>query len=123
MTKTPKVEIITERRNSHIVPASQQPLDQNPTVIYLATLAPGSRRTMEQALNTMAELLGFPSLLLCPWAKLHFQHTVALRTMLMARYHHTTANKMLSALRGTLKQAWKLGVMDTEIYQRAVDLD
>ncbi len=60
---------------------------------------------------------------MCPWAKLRFQHTAALRTMLMARYQHTTANKMLSALRGTLKQAWKLGVMDTEIYQRAVDLD
>ncbi len=56
MPKSPKVEIITERRNTHIVPTTRQPLDQNPAVIYLATLAPGSRRTLEPALNTMAQL-------------------------------------------------------------------
>jgi integrase len=123
-TKPPKVEIIApDRRNTHIVPTQRTALDQNPAVVYLATLAPGSRRTMEQALNTIALLLGFDDLLQCPWGKLRFQHTTAIRTMLMAQYQHTTANKMLSALRGTMKQAWKLGQLDSESYQRAVDLD
>lgn len=123
-TKPPKVEVIAaERRNTHIIPTKSTALDQNPAVVYLATLAPGSRRTMEQSLNTIAGLLGFEDLLGCPWGKLRFQHTIAIRTMLMSQYQHTTANKILSALRGTLKQAWKLGQIESEEYQRAIDLD
>lgn len=98
------------------------PLDENPAAVYLASLAPGSRRTMQQALHTIAELLGFSHWQNVPWAVLRFQHTTALRSALMERYAAATANKMLSALRGTLKAAERLGQMPAEAYQRAVDL-
>ncbi|MDQ4077146.1 MAG: tyrosine-type recombinase/integrase [Chloroflexota bacterium] len=122
-TKKLKVEQIEiQRRNAHIVPKSQA-FDTNPALVYLASLSPGSRRTMQHALGTIAEILGFDDFLTCPWAQLRFQHTAAIRSELMGRYASSTANKMLSALRGTLKRAWKLGQMEAEDYRRAIDLN
>jgi site-specific recombinase XerD len=57
-----------------------------------------------------------------PWHLLRFQHTQAARAALGARYAPATVNKMLAALRGTLKTAWRLGFMDAEAYHRAADL-
>jgi len=100
-------------------------LDQNPAAVYLASLAPGSRRTMRHALNHIAALLtdGRADALAVEWGRLRFQHTAALRAALIARGGNpNTANKFLYALRGVLKAAWRLEQMDAETYRRAVDL-
>lgn len=106
------------------VPA-QLPASQRPAAVYLASLAPGSRRTMEQALDAIAELVtgGTVDAQGLPWGALRFQHVAAVRAALGERYAARTANKMLSALRGVLKAAWRLGQMDTDVYMRAVDVD
>jgi integrase/recombinase XerC len=39
---------------------TDQPLSQNPAAVYIASLAPGSRRTMIHALNTIADILNVP---------------------------------------------------------------
>jgi integrase len=98
--------------------------DRNPALIYLAKLAHGSRRTLKEALNTIAGI-AHPGADLAsfPWGALRYQHTQAIRSKLAETYSASTANKMLSALRGTLKEAWRLGQMDAEDYQRAIDLD
>jgi len=57
-----------------------------------------------------------------PWHLLRFQHTTAIRSQLAERYSHTTANRMLSALRGVLKAAWKLGLMTADDYQTAASM-
>jgi site-specific recombinase XerD len=44
------------------------------------------------------------------------------RAALQERYNAATANKMLAALRQTLRAAWNLGYLTAEDYQRAVDL-
>ena len=85
---------------------TNRPLDQQPAAVYLAGLAHGSRRTMRDALNTIAERLGAADALTVEWGALRFQHTAAIRAQLAERYRAATANKMLSALRGTLKAAW-----------------
>lgn len=97
------------------------PFTQHPAVVYLASLSEGSRRTMFQALDTMARLFsgGRLDAFMINWAALRYQHTAAIRALLVERYKPATANKMLSALRQVLYHAWQLGLMTAEEYQRA----
>ena len=106
-------------------------LDQNPAAVYLATLRPVGRRGMERALNLMAELAGGTddkgravyTALTLPWHQLRYQHTAAIITALRERdYRPATINHALAALRGVLYQAWKLGQLNTEDYNRAKDI-
>lgn len=129
--------IITTNGAGALVPVAPGNLDRNPAAVYLAGLSEGSRRTMRDALNTIASLVLGVDLeavwfdqgrdaakhfyLRFPWAELEFQHVAAIRAKLAAQYKHTSANKMLSALRGTIHAAWKLGQMDSDTYMRARD--
>lgn len=102
--------------------AGTRPADQNAARVYLSQLnTDGGRRTMLQALGTMAGLLsgGRATVDSLDWAALRFQHTAALRAALAREYKPATVNKMLSALRGTLRAAWQLGQMTAEDWQRA----
>ena len=96
----------------------------HPALVYLASLSPGSRRTMKGALDAMASLLtsGRCDALSLDWSEVRFQHGAALRANLAGRYAPATANKMLAAWRGTLKAAWRLGILGSEDYGRAADL-
>lgn len=99
-------------------------LDRNPAAVYLAGLAPSSRATMRRALDVIAGMLGGAADGLgVPWERLRFQHTAAIRAQLADRYSHTTANLMLSAMRGVLKAAWKLGMMTADEYQTAASVE
>ena len=105
--------------------ASKTGRDTDPVAVYLAGLNPNSRRTMLAALDTIAQLgLGDETATAwnVPWSQLRFQHTQAVRSALANKYAHTTANRMLSALRGVLKAAWKLGLMTAEDYQKAASV-
>lgn len=121
MESSPTAAIIPQLASGVIV--STWP-SERPAAVYLARLAPGSRRTMRGALLTIAALLtdGAADLFTLPWSALRYQHTAAVRAMLAARYSPATTNKMLAALRGVLKEAWRLGQMEAADYQRAVDL-
>lgn len=130
---------------SEIVPASasiiSQPIgrpDEHAAIVYLASLpSPTSKRTMQTALNQIAHVLGFEPVqverpgqrqpdevtyLYVDWPALRYQHTAAIRARLMERYSPATANKLLSALRGVIREAWRLGQMTAEDYQRAVEV-
>src|SRR6516164_5468992 len=86
--------------------------------------SPGSRRTMRGALDVVAGVLtsGRRTAETLPWHQLRYQHTTAVRTALMERYAPGTANKMLAALRGVLKAAWRLGLLTAEDHQRTGDI-
>lgn len=79
---------------------------------------------MRSALDRLARIAtgGQANAVTCPWHALRFQHTQALRARLIDRCSPASANKHIAALRGVLKQCWRLGLMDPEDYQRAVDL-
>lgn len=111
---------------SAIIEVEEMRVDEHPVAVYLAGLSPSSRRTMRGALDTIAQFgLGSDEATAwdVPWHQLRFQHTQAIRSALQEAYAHTTANRMLSALRGTLKAAWKLGLMSAEAYQKAASVD
>lgn len=98
--------------------------DNHLAAVYIMSLAPGSRRTMKEALDTIAGVLtkGRQDAVTLDWPSLRYQHTAAIREELAAKYAPATANKMLSALRGVLKESWRLGLTTAEDYQRAADL-
>src|SRR5437867_3192145 len=105
--------------------AALLPADRHPVKVFLARLSAGSRRAMRQALDAMAGLLtnGRCDYETLDWSRLRYQHTVALRSVLAERYAPATGNKLLSALRGVLRECWRLDQMRAEDYQRAVDVD
>ena len=55
-----------------------------------------------------------------PWNRLRYEHMTALRSRLADAYAPATANKMLAAVRGVLRNAWQVGTMDTDEYSRAI---
>lgn len=100
-------------------------LDHNPATVYLARLSQGSRRAMRGALETAARIFTGQEVTAeaFPWHMVEYQHMGALRSQLVEEYAHTTANKILSAVRGVLRECWKLGKMEGETYQTAASVE
>jgi site-specific recombinase XerD len=100
--------VTSEMSDSHVAPV----------VAYLANLAPTGRRAMASRLRVAAEMLGgtVDSL---PWHLLRYPHFDALRVQLVERYPSpATVNMTLSAVRGVLRQAFLLGLLPGEEYER-----
>jgi integrase len=102
---------------------SPLPLVLHPAAVYLSGLGAGSQRTIRYSLNTIASVLtnGECDALTLDWSKLRYHHTAAIRVALMHTYAPVTANKMLSALRRVLLEAYRLNLMAAENYNKAVD--
>ena len=93
----------------------------DPVSGFLSRLSPASRPTMVDALRWFARALHGDDLHAVAWESLRQEHTRALRERLAEERAPATANKMLVALRGVLKECWRLDLMGAEDYQRAVD--
>lgn len=88
---------------------------------YLAGLGAGSRRTTMVALNRVARLFGLAADAV-PWERLRHEHVAAIRSELQSRHTPATANASLAGVKGVLKSAWRLGLMTTDDFTRAVDV-
>ena len=98
--------------------------EENPVLSYLARLSEGSRRTMRGSLEEIARASsgGEVGALRFPWWRLTGTHTALIRAHLAGRYAPSTANKMLSALKGVLKACFRLGLMTADERDRASDV-
>ncbi|WP_067186724.1 tyrosine-type recombinase/integrase [Microtetraspora niveoalba] len=99
----------------------------DPYHAYLDSLpSPESKRTMRGCLDRIARLItGDPTATGAgqPWERLRYEHTIRLRTAMREQgWSPSHVNKHLVALRRVLKEAWRLGLMTSEDYQRAADL-
>src|SRR5580692_4926562 len=100
------------------------PLDRHPVAVYLAGLAPGSRRTQTAALRIIAMLVSPAATeMSLPWHLLDYAHTTAIRARLAERFAPATANRMLAAMRGVLKTSFKLGLIDSDHMTRASSVE
>jgi site-specific recombinase XerD len=99
------------------------PPDRNPASVYISTLASGSKRTMTHALETIARLVD-PTLMATtlPWHRLQHQHVVAIRARLAEKFAPSNTNKMMSALKGTLRAAFNLQLMTGDDFMRATNV-
>jgi len=124
--ETPEAAPLPERPGgAALLPARPiPPPDRHPVSVYLSSLSEGSRKTMLAALETIASIAsaGGADAKTLPWHELRYQHSQAIRSELARRYKPATANKMLSALRGVLKECWRLGYTTAEDYHRARDV-
>lgn len=111
-------------------PKAIPPRAMHPVEVYIASLSSGSERTMRAALEKIAKIASDEEANAhnFPWHALRYQHTTAIRSILAERredkegYAPATANKMLSALKGVLKECWRLGYMTAEDLARATDI-
>jgi site-specific recombinase XerD len=101
------------------------PSARSPYVVYLLSLgSEESRRTMRSCLDRIAKItMGVPGIDF-PWHQLTYEQTTAIRALLMAErdgqaWSPSHINKHLSALRRVLQEAWRLGLMTADDYQRA----
>lgn len=94
---------------------------EHPAALYVASLAPGSRRSTVDALRRAARFFGgAPAGIL--WHELGFAHMTALRAHLAERHAPATCNRVLSAVRGVLRFAVRLGLMGRMEMLNAVDV-
>ena len=103
------------------------PPDTNPAAVYLAGRASSvGRRGLQRSLDRAAEVLtgGLASSgLVVDWAAVRYQHVAALRAVLLdAGAKPATINHVLAAVRGTIKEAWRLGIIDAEALARVADV-
>jgi site-specific recombinase XerC len=105
---------------------------QNPAMVYISSLSSQrSQRVMKNALRTIVAILIEEKprnledavIYTAKWPELRYHHTQSIRAQLIQSGKSASSiNRMLSALRGVLKECWRLGHMSAEEYQRAVDI-
>src|SRR3982751_5470618 len=106
-------------------PAMRKPattMKPGPVALYLSELAEGSKRTMRRSLIHACAFLGGSDPDAFPWHKVKVGQVAALRADLASRYAPNTANKVLAAVRGVLKAAWRMGLLSAEDLYRCGDV-
>jgi site-specific recombinase XerD len=100
------------------------PPDRHPVAVYLTRLSVSSRRTMRAALDDAGRLLTGGQLATeqLPWHQLEYQHLMALRSQLAETYAPTTGNRILTVVRGVLKESLRLGYMPLAQHASATDI-
>jgi site-specific recombinase XerD len=122
--KAPEMTALAKVNDPSLVVLRTLPPDRHPVAVYVASLSSGSRRTMLAALHSVARALsgGQCDAQTLNWAAVRRPHVIAIRALLAERSATSTANKVLAALRGVIREAWRLGLMTGDECQMALDV-
>lgn len=94
--------------------------------VYLGRLGSrASRATQTYSLEVAARTLtsGAMGWNEIPWVEIRYQHVARLRAALAETYAPATANKILAAVRGVVRECWRLRLIDADDYQRVADCE
>jgi len=115
----PDLDELAIIESGEFVPSKQKRLGENPANIYLAKQTDSAQRVQKNALNVVADILSPGSdYLSFPWHELAYQHVLIIKTVLNKKYSISSTNRMLSAVRETIKQAWLNEQIPGERYLR-----
>ena len=102
--------------------------DRNPARVYLASLTrPVSRRRMLSALMSIGNVLtdgraqamdADQVLDVIPWHHIRYQHVAAVKAALTQDHKPASVNAKLSALRGVVREAFNLELINADVLQR-----
>lgn len=112
------------REDTSLIPKEGFPRDSHPVLVYLASLSAGSRRTMKSSLDMVAGFLsaGQADSLSLDWSALRYQHTAAVKAAISEVYAPSTANKILAALKGVMRECSRLGYISSDDLARVCDV-
>jgi integrase len=121
-TTDPKIALAaTDRSEIALNAAELNPAKRlNGQALYLAELSPGSRRAAAWRLETAAALLGVVGVF--DWSALTYPQAIEIRGRAAERYAPKTAASILASVRGACRTAWRVGLMDSESFQRVLSV-
>src|SRR5262245_30908264 len=92
---------------------------RSPVAVYLDRLSESSRRGAYYRLRAMANIV-WPGVPVedCPWHELDPGALMQLRARLVERYKPSAAMNYHATVRGVLKAAWLIGLLDADTYER-----
>jgi integrase len=93
----------------------------SPVAVYLQ-----AKPAMEANLRVVLRLLDPESRVSVrdfPWQDLRYENVSGIRTRLVDHLAPSYARKCLVAVRGVLKVAWRMGLLDRDTMERAIDVD
>ena len=108
-----------------VAPTAVEPASVNPACSYLASLGTeAGRRVMRYSLDQIARQAGRADHADMPWWTLTPAGTQAIRAWLAdsSRYAPATGRRMLAAVRGVIREGWRLGYYDAERRERLIDV-
>jgi len=98
------------------------PLDRNPALVFLGRMTTEkSRGAMAGALKLLVRTAGAKETdpVAFPWHEMRYQHATRLRAKLVEEgYAPGTVNHALAALKGVVREAWRLRLMPSDAMHR-----
>jgi integrase/recombinase XerD len=108
-----------------VVAAGAYPLEQHPVIAYMGRLnTPVSRESIMRRLQIVARMLSDDTLdaLHFPWHQLTYVQLLAVRAKLMQGHAPQTCNVTLYAVKGVVKECWRMRYITAEELQRVCDV-
>jgi site-specific recombinase XerD len=119
----PDIGLVHQPRTAELAKPGRPRVVPHPVSMYLDGLAETSQPAIRSGLNKIAQLVNPDAdAYTIPWEEMDYEHTKKIRTEIVKRYKPRSANRMIASIRGVLRTAWRLGLISTDQFHRAIDI-